>query len=497
MSDNFILFPQDEAHFINFINENYGLIIQAHQLNNLRFTIQFICEKYKIYLPAVLLNKIKNDVQCAECIELIKKITVDESYFFRDEVQFDFLKNNYLPKLIEKKRQLGDKQLRIWSAGCSKGQEIYSIAILLHQLLPDYDDWNLHLLGTDVSYKVLNDAKIAHYNSWSIRIKSDSSYYKNYFNFITDESYALNKKIKDSVKFSYVNLSENTFPSIMNGICSLDLILCRNVFIYFDKKVIEKTLEKFSESLNEEGCLLLAASDPLHIKTQGLGLETEGDVFYFKKKLLTYQHNSVPSSQVEVVKRNALPIKLSDKKNSIKVTSKADNLKTIKSSIIRELSKADWVTALLIIEKTLVTYTNDSDLYQFQAKCLTNMGRMKAAKVACEKSIEYDMLEPHSYLLYGLILMQLGLFSKAEQAFRQTIFLNNSFMEAHYQLGQLLLRQGLKTEAVKFIQNAIDISNKEPADRPIHNVITLTYAGFSQAMKSELALIENKVEFYE
>jgi len=439
-----------------------------------------------------LLQKITHNPFCQEHLFLIEKITVDESYFFRDEFQIEFLRNDFLPKLIEQKRRLGDKQIRIWSAGCSTGQEIYSLTILLHQLLPDYDRWNLHLIGTDINYQSLNQAKEAVYTTWGIRTSRDFINKSGYFSCLSEDRYVVADFIKEKVKFSYLNLAEETFPSIMQGVCALDLILCRNVFIYFDHVTIKKTCHKMYESLNVDGVLMLSVTDPLNLSTDLFTSEKTADVFYFRKK------TALSSDRLGVEgRRNANKNRNKNKWLTVDNALPQTNLSHVKQSIINELAIADWHAALKQTEQALLDYEGDAELYQFKAKCLTNLGKMAEARVACEHSIHYDPVEPHSYLLYGLILIQLGMFHDAEKAFRQTIFLNYAFMEAHYQLGQVLLYKGQKKEAIKSIQNALTIAAQETPDRPIHNVISLTYSSFSAVMKNELELIKKGVVAHE
>ena len=480
LDDHVVLSSLTERHFLDFFSKEYGLNIHDHQLDNLREAIKVTCINHDYLEPEILLQKIISEPFCQERLFLIEKITIDESYFFRDEFQIDFLRNEFLPKLIEQKRCLGDKQIRIWSAGCSTGQEIYSLTILLHQLLPDYDSWNLHLIGTDINYQSLNQAKEAEYNAWGIRTNTDFINNSGYFSCLAEDRYVVNDFIKDKVKFSYLNLAEETFPSIMQGICALDLILCRNVFIYFDSVTIKKTSHKFFDSLNVDGILMLSVTDPLNLSCDLFTTEQSGDVFYFKKKTVALSYDD----PIVVENKNNNKLLVADK-----VIPQAD-LSNVKQSIINAMAIADWQSALIQAEKALLVYEGEAELYQFKAKCLTNLGKMAEARVACEQSIHYDSVEAHSYLLYGLILMQLGMLVDAEKAFRQTIFLNYAFMEAHYQLGQVLLYKGQKKDAIKSIQNALAIAAQEKPERPIHNVISLTYSSFSEVMKNELELIE-------
>lgn len=489
MFNEFKLSPITESGFFDFLTKQYGIVIHDHQMDVFRTAIDKTCVRYGFTAAEQLLDKVNIDSFCEERNYLIEQVTVDESYFLRDNLQIEYLKNDFFPKIIEQKRKENNKQIRIWSAGCSTGQEIYSMAIILHELLIDFDSWNLHLMGTDINHRSLNIAKKAEYSSWGIRTHSDLMNNVGYFQRLQDDCYVLNDVFKKKVTFSYLNLAEDTFPSIMQGICALDLILCRNVFIYFERNTIEKTCRKFSESLNSNGILLLSATDPMEGASKHLQSEKSNSVLYFKPKPLITNYQP----QTEIKTKN----RFNNTVGEIKSASTTPTLDDIKQRIIKQLAMAEWLPALDEIEKCIQLYKQDADLYQFKAKCLTNLGQMTDAKEACKRSIQIDPMDPHSYLLFGLVLIQLGLYEKAENAFRKTIFLNSSFMEAHYQLGQVLFYKNKKIEAIKSIQNAINIANKENPDRSIHNVIALTYSGFSRVMKNELELICKGMELYE
>jgi len=481
MSNKLVLTEQDEQSFAVFIQQAYGITIHEHQIDKFRESITAICLAEGYLSAQSLLQKMIAEPLCAERIKLIEDTTIDESYFFRDNAQIDFLKYEYLPKLIQQKRQSGDKQLRIWSAGCSTGQEIYSIAILLHELLIDYDDWNLHLLGTDINHQSLSSAKQAEYNTWNIRTDQSFIGSSGYFQEISEARFRLSEAIKSKVSFSYLNLAEDSFPSIMSGTCALDIILCRNVFIYFDEATIRQVNSRFSAALNEAGVLILAAADPLFFDTNNLVQEKKDNVFFLRKK---------PLFSASITPPFVAPKIQSTPKSNNQIS--ALDLDKSKRLIIKHLSVGEWQAGLHQVNEALESDTQDAELLQFKAKCLINLGQMSAAQKACEQSIVEDDVEPHSYLLYGLILLQRGLLSEAETAFRQTIFLNNAFMEAHYQLGQILLKKGQKKLAIKSIQNALVLAALEKPDRPIHNVIPLTYSSFSDIMKNELELIQHE-----
>lgn len=489
-----VLSTQDEENFRFFLNNAYGLHLHEHQQDKFKKAVYDTCQKFCISSAAALLEKIQQEPFCDERILLIQQITVDESYFFRDDEQQKFLKTEFLPKLIAQKRQAQDKHLRIWSAGCSTGQEIYSIAILLYQLLPDFSEWTLHLLGSDISHQSLEQAIAGKYNRWSIRTDENFINHSGYFTPSDERYYQLKDFIKNKVKFFYLNLAEDTFPSLMNQTCYLDLILCRNVFIYFTPEVIEKACHQFAQALRPEGVLMLSVTDPVNFSCLELNKEKWGEVFYFKRKnefLVEETQDDSYYSETSLSSFDNID-SASIVSQPVKDEPQSDDLEEIKKKVIPLLRKSLWSQVIESCNLALVNYSKDADLHQFKAKSLVNLGQFNEAKLACEKSIVCDDLDPHTYLLYGLILLQLELYDEAEKAFRQTVFLNHDFMEAHYQLGQVLLYKGQKKQGVKAIKNALKLAEEGDKNQPVHNVITLTYASFSEIIKNELTVLNDK-----
>ncbi|WP_115709387.1 CheR family methyltransferase [Legionella sainthelensi] len=265
-----------EPEFIELIHKRFGLVIRIHQATELTKTIIAACIKFN-YSPQEYLNHLKN-CSCNSSLlaDLLASITVGESYFFRDKNQMILLEKILLPQLIKKKSN--DFTLKIWSAGCSSGEEIYTIAILLTELLPNIDTWDLCLIGTDINTSALQKAQAGIYGQWSMR-SIPEKYINRYFK-INNRSYILSPEICNLVQFKYLNLCDNSYPSIINGIFDVDLILCRNVLIYFDNELVTKIMKKLSACMTEHGYLVLGASDP--IATSGTNLIFHhNDAIYF------------------------------------------------------------------------------------------------------------------------------------------------------------------------------------------------------------------------
>jgi len=188
--------------------------------------------------------------------DLLSEITVGETYFFREPAQFDFIRRTVLPDL---ERRCGPQHtVRAWSAGCASGEEAYSLAILFAEAGRAQ---RAFLLATDVSRAALARAQRATYGRWSLRgVGADAAgpYLRPQGNlFVLDES------IRRSVAFAYLNLALDAYPSFATWTWGMDLILCRNVLIYFDPQTIRGVARRLYESLAPGGWLLTAASDPL------------------------------------------------------------------------------------------------------------------------------------------------------------------------------------------------------------------------------------------
>lgn len=189
-------------------------------------------------------------------LHLVDKISTNHSYFFREIDHFDFLKNKIFPELRQKSAK---KELRIWSAGCAEGEEVYTIAMVVKEFFSmDFNLWDIGLLATDISFSVLEEAKEGIYPPE--RLQQMPSYFKNkYFKILDSEHYEVKKEIKDMVLFKRLNLMNESFP--FKG--QFDIIFCRNVMIYFDSQTRQRLVQRFYNYTKEGGYLLIGHSESL------------------------------------------------------------------------------------------------------------------------------------------------------------------------------------------------------------------------------------------
>lgn len=207
----------------------------------------------------------------SEWEQLMPLITTGESFFFRDQGQFRVLKTQLLPSLImqQLRRQqvegLSRPSLRLWSAGCSSGEEAYSLAILITELLPNWQEWDLKIIGTDINPVAIAKAKQGLYRAWSFR-QVEERILARYFQ-KKGQNWQIHDYLRKITHFQVSNLFQAAYPSAALGLSHVDLILCRNVFIYCDPAAIATIVEKFNASLNPGGYLLTG-----HTELQGIAL---------------------------------------------------------------------------------------------------------------------------------------------------------------------------------------------------------------------------------
>lgn len=209
--------------------------------------------------------------------KLFEVMCINVSEFLRDPQVWVTVKQLF-EKLIRYKKQTNDNSIRIWSAGCASGEEPYSIAILLKELLNyDISKLSIEIIGTDVDKKCLNDAQAGKYSKQSLK-NIDEKILKRYFSAPEQEVYRLNQEIKDMAKFQYLDL---TSPDI---IANADVIFCRNVFIYFSRSLQEHLLTKFYNALRNGGHLVMGKVETILREAGEIFEEVDFNARIYKKK---------------------------------------------------------------------------------------------------------------------------------------------------------------------------------------------------------------------
>lgn len=236
-----------------------------------------IIDESKGYLIETRLRDIARELGCASYGELYKKVTFEaqsglkdriidaistnETLFFRDKAPFDLLRYKILPELVDRRsagRRGAMVPIRIWSAACATGQEVYSIAIVLKEVLSDFGRYQVNLLGTDISDNAIKVASYGAYNKFEIERGLSGDNLRKYFT-PHGEKWKIKDEIRAVVQFKKLNLL-----SSFESLGKFDVIFCRNVAIYFSPKDRAGLFDRLADALNADGSLVVGSTESLN-----------------------------------------------------------------------------------------------------------------------------------------------------------------------------------------------------------------------------------------
>jgi chemotaxis protein methyltransferase CheR len=425
---------------------------------------------------SVYLDRITGDPAALD--DLITELTIGETYFFRTHEHFDFLSQQVLPEL----RQLRPPEhtLRAWSAGCASGEEPYSLAVLLTE--EGFGD-RMEVLATDISRTALARAREASYGLWSFRgLKAERMR-----PFLRQEAqrYVLVPELRQRVRFQYLNLALDTWPSPSSGIHRLDIIFCRNVLIYFTRPTIEAVARRLHASLADHGYLVTGPSDPSLIGLAPLEpVLTEWGVAYRRlpahaPRVLPSRpprsHTALPSVIVPpAVPPPSLPplpaVLLSPPPRVIPpapaplppeapaASSSSEGLELARQA----LRRGDWREAARLAG----TQQDTPESSVMAIRALANLDAEAAVKACAEAASRHPMTVELRYL-EALLLLGLGRLGEAESASRQALYLEPSLAVAHLTLGHVLRRLGDVPGAVRAFRTAEALCATLPPDTAV------------------------------
>ena len=427
---------------------------------------------------------------------LASHLTIGETYFFREQKSFDILENRILPDLIASRRGK-EQRLRIWSAGCSTGEEPHSLAILLSRLIPDLRDWQITILATDINSRSLGKAVQAVYGDWSFR-GVPQWFCQKYFAKTTDGKYELPHAIRRMVTFSILNLAEDTYPSLSTNTNAMDIILCRNVLMYFEPKQQQQVILGFQRSLLEGGWLVVSPCETSTAFSSCFETVMFPGAAFYKKNEQREPHVVVPPVPADAADArfpfplipDAVTKPISPAPPSAPVTVKPaapqaqppvydEALALYHQGSYKEA--ADMLSGLLAQSETGTGMQPAfGKAVALMAQVQANRGEIALALDWVDKAIAVDKLNAELYYLRATIFQEQGGIHKAVASLKQAIYLDQSFVMAHFALGMLTRQKGKPGEAGKHLENALSLLGACPAEDPVPGAEGMTTARLSE-----------------
>lgn len=359
------------------------------------------------------------------------RLTAPETYFFRDQGQFQLLAERILPDLIA--RRAGQRSLRIWSAGCSTGEEAYSLAMLLLELSPQLSGWDVKVIATDINSTALQVAEAGRFGEWSFRAL-DAQRKERYFR-PHGKLWEIDRRLGDLVEFRQADLIRDDFAGQV-----FDLIVCRNVFIYLNAAATARIVTKFSSALAEEAYLVTGHGELLGHHTAGLQTRVFAQSVVLQKsrpEVLEKAHHALPVP-VEPAPRPALSRPL-------------PFIRVPLPSSAKVVRPAPIVTVDLLD----------------RAWALADRGLASEAEAACAQAIAAAPFDPWPYYLQAQLAQEAGRPLQARQWLKKVIYLDPKLVSAYLELSALFEQDGEPGRARQMLETARRELRSMPADAAI------------------------------
>ena len=272
------LTPELYQRFIDLVYKKTGIMFEENKRYFVERRVMDRIEQLEMESFRDYYFMLKYSTDEVELQEIINRLTINETYFFRDFPQLQGFAEHILPEMIKVKEAAGQRTLKVWSAGCATGEEPYTLAIILMEMIPDFEKWKIQIMGTDINTRVLDLANKGLYNSRSIK-DVPHDYLDRYFT-KRGSMYSVNLNVKSMVKFKILNLSDR---SMFKELKDFDFIFCRNVLIYFDTLSRFKVLDSFYNTLRSGGIIYLGHSESVGRITEAFKMKRlQDNICYYK-----------------------------------------------------------------------------------------------------------------------------------------------------------------------------------------------------------------------
>jgi len=380
--------------------------------------------------------------------DLIDRLTIGETYFFREPAQLEYIRTKVLPEL---ERSAAGHPIRVWSAGCSSGEEAYSLAILLRE-----SGWEgrAAVLGTDISKPCLALARRGRFSEWSLRAVP-GDIVRRYFRRVGKE-YRLGRNVREAVTFRRLNLVGGEYPAA--GVAGMDLILCRNVLIYLSGEAVATVAQRLLDALAPGGWLFLGASDPpLAELTECEVVVTGAGVAYRRRSGAEGGSSRGRRTVGAVWSEEAAPVAaaLPVAATPVLRTEREPDPTVQQEFAVESLFAArDYAGAAELALRAIGAGADAPRLWEVRIRALAKLGSLEQAERACGSAIDRHRTSAELMCLQAVVLAAAGRSDEAIGAARRALYLDRTLAMAHLVLGNALLQAGDPSGARRSLETA-------------------------------------------
>lgn len=409
---------------------------------------------------------------------LASHLTIGETYFFRDPSCWESLEQKLIPEWLSAHPD-PRHPLRIWSAGCSTGEEPYTIAMILDKLGgSSFGGREVTILATDINPDFLSKAKDGVYGKWSFR-KTPSDLRQHCFKKISEHSFHILPRYRNKVSFNYLNLIDDNYPSLKSNTNAMDIIFCRNVLMYFSEDRRREVVKRLQNCLAENGYLIVSSIEATLINDSSWVQIPCPNSFLFQK-------NSHPgSSKATVPPAVFKPLSFIQPVHVIPgvkpaVAGPVHSLPFVAAQKIKHAEPAPnaglYEEALLLAEQNRheeavdkLSFILKHDKHDIMAKILmarvrADQGQLMEALEWCDNALTDDKLNVSAYFLMATVLLEMGRVDEALSALKKVLYLDPWFVIAYFIRGNVAWQNGKMREARRDFEQVLSIMKEKYTD---------------------------------
>ena len=428
------------VHLLNqlrdFISEHFGIHFSDARLGDLQRLAGFAAgelgfsrlEDCALAITGSRLSKDQLDL-------LLKSLTVGETYFFRERPFFDALEHEIIPRLM---LEASSRPARIWIAGCSTGEEAYSVAMMLHRKAPALCRGRVTIIATDINRYSLNRAINGIYTNWSFR-GMPAGYQEKYFKDDGQQRFTISDEIKQMVTFVQHNLVHDPFPLPVGPGEGADLILCRNVLMYFSHETIRKIANRFHQALRPDGWFVVSQTECSELFTHDFRTVQIHGAFLYRK------------GEPKPAERPDAPQPASIAGHCSAPTPKPGRAPAPPAAPRRQSATPAKTGG----ESRTPARTSDECLAL--ASELANRKRLDEAIDCCDRAVGLAPLDHRPYYLRAVLLQEQGRLREALSSLQKVIYLKNDSVMAYMSMGNLERQLGDGRASSRHFSAALDL----------------------------------------
>lgn len=458
--------------FRDFIHLHSGIYLEESKLDSLRISLVARATRLECHGWPPYFERLSGDQ--GEFRELMNLVTINETSFFRFPAQFEALRDHVVPEIIGAPDR-EDRIFRVWSAGCSTGEEPYSIAMALADSGLERLGWRVEVTATDVSTKALGVARAGVYTTRNLGNVPDDVL-RRHFVRLDEGSWRVAAHTRSLVEFGYHNLIKEPHSASVLG--TWDVIFCRNVTIYFELESTRRVVADFFNNLNEGGYLFAGHSETLtSVSDQFESVET-GGVFLYRRprreRRPVFGGPALPAATaappargtrgrtaavpaVAPMRTASAPVDQAPETTPAEVTA-ADLL--VRARV--RMGSGDAAGALEAVEAILAADRGCAEAHLIAARVHADAGDYERAYASATQALAITPLLAGARYVLGLIYQRQGDVVRAIGELKKTIYIDPEFALAHLNMGNMYKTQGKHEQACRQYENALGALRKDP-----------------------------------